>query len=320
MFVRCLTFFRNCASFAGLAALLLVARSSANCEEPTKSEKPAVTQEKKSILNFRAYRPSDSISGSPRVNEHLPTPTVPVAPPSRSSRQNQELLDRQKNWIFASPESEKKSDSAKGAFGVDESLLDDESSKSVVTKFLENRESKDAKTRANEARDKDQRNGLSDSKVLGAWNDKQNQDGNSLQQESFQKRFAEPGPRELSLSGLWREQNNPSSDKAREEKRIQMNEFRNLFSSQPVSSSGPNNPGLQPTDPFTSGGARYSTPFKTAPEAVRSLPRAGGGASAATTPNINTRVFGPSAAPAPATQTPRFAPQPSVLPIPKRRL
>jgi hypothetical protein len=111
----------------------------------------------------------------------------------------------------------------------------------------------------------------------------------------------------------------------REDRQVRMNEFESLFNSQKTSGdngfgslNGQNNM-LQPAAPSVGGFNSFnrSAPGNAA-DSFRSAPRPG--ASASALPDINARVFGHSAAPAPAPEAPRFSAQPPVLPTPKRRL
>jgi len=317
-------------SLAGIAALLLMAGTSGTFGEPIQfsntDQKPDATQEKKnSILQFRAYRPSQSVSRAPGIDEHTPMPAVPppVVPSSRTSRQNQELLDRQKNWIFASPEDEKKTDSIEDALGIDEFSLDDEKSKSVVTKFLENKQSKDSKSSDTKSNgwDKDQKKQFGGPQTFGLGNEKQNQNGDSLQPDSLEKNFNEPAMRELSLRALWKEQNGPGAEKMRDDKQIRMNEFQSLFNAQGAPPVGGGFNTLQSANPLSAPGDSFNrspTSFK-APEPFRNIPRPVAGIGVSAPPDINTRVFGQSAARVPVPEPPRSIQQPGVLPVPKRR-
>lgn len=326
MLIRAVAFIRKSAPLAGVALLLLASRNSGFSEEPLQKQepvkKPEAAPQKKNILDYRAYRPSDSVFKSPSVD--LSVPIVPAPPaPARTSKQDRELLDRQKNWIFALPGDAKKSDSAEDIFGL-EGAFDDGTSKSVVTKFLENRQTTDSKSpEANASRDQSKDSGTS--QIFGLGNEKQN--GGALTQPGVRpERSYGNNPAEMTLAERWQELHGPRAEKAREEKRVRMNEFENLFGSQSSAAGNQgfntpqNNFGLQPATPLSSDPGFLNRPAPSAPNAIRNPERPIPGANASTLPNINARVFGPSSGPAAVREPAKPALKPVILPIPQRRL
>ncbi|MEO5801993.1 MAG: hypothetical protein ABIR24_00565 [Verrucomicrobiota bacterium] len=221
------------------------------------------------------------------------------------------------------PENEKKADSAEEVLGIDENALDGQS-KSIVTQFLENKKSNDSKAGEANEWDKDQKKQFGKEKNFGLGNERQNRNDGSLQPNSEEKNFG--GPREeLSLPQLWRDQHSPRAEKMREEKQVRMNEFQGLFKSQSVAPvpqgfNAQNNLNLQSGGSPSGSGVSFNRSAPTPYNSVKNPPRAPAGVSPLGLPNINTRVFGQSAAPIAVPEPVRSASQPAVLPLPKRRL
>lgn len=325
MLIRRLAFFRHPALPLAVAILLLASCLSGFSDEPVEKEKsvpkPQVAPENKNLLNYRAYRPGDSIFKSSSVN--LPSPTVPIpAPPPHSSRKDLELLDREKNWIFVLPGDDKKSDATEDILGTDKTF-DNGKSKSVITKFLENRGGEGTSLDAKANGFKEQR--LKDFGASPAFNL-----GN--QKQIGPEALSQPGARPENLfgasgppSGLverWQELHSPRAEKMREEKRVQMNEFEGLFSSQSLANVNgnplQNNLNSQAGTVSSSALDPFNRNTPPASDAFRNPARPMAGASLSTEPNINTRVFGSPVAAAPAAEPVRRIQQPAILPIPKR--
>lgn len=311
---------------AVVATMLWVGHNAGFSEElvPSKENRtnhPAKASDKKNLLDFRAYRPSESIFKSKSMD--VPSPSVPApAPPStRTSKEIRELQDRQKNWILVLPGDEEKTDSMEDLLEVNPGTLDNES-KSVLTKFLENKSSvTPTEADGNSFNKNDSRNSAGPP-IFGLGNEKRNGFGTFGQPVNrFENPVGNSGA-PLSLSERWQQMHGAGAEKAREEKRVQMSEFENLFKSQSGGvgnnlNTFQSNLGLQTPEPTASGlnSLNRNPPASGLRNPVRTLP----GANPATSPNINARVFGTDTTVAPTPEPPRQVTQPGVLPIPKRR-
>jgi hypothetical protein len=329
MLTRSLTLVRNSIQMAVLTALLWVGHSIGFSAEPTHSSKQALTNkpadspEKKNILSFRAYRPSESDFRSPSLN--VPAPAIPpsATPSPRTSRQEREFLDRQKNWIFVLPGDDKTGDSAEDILGVEPTTFDEGKSKSVVTKFLENRR-EDLMSGANGNGNKNDSKNFAEPQIFGVGNEKPNAFGAWGQLKTGSENLPGNHGAQLSLAERWQELHGPQSEKAREEKRVRMNEFEQLFNNSQSVSAG--NGGLtilqNNLSPASSASASSDLNIlnRNSPASPSGLRNLGSlsGPNPSTQPGINTRVFGSSAAPASIPQPRRTVTQPAVLPIPKR--
>jgi hypothetical protein len=204
-------------------------------------------------------------------------------------------------------------------------LILDNGPKSVLTKFLENKQPVDATSpEANvKAFNKNDSKNFAGPQIFGLGNEKRNGPGTGGQPVTRPENSMGSSGAPLSLSERWQEIHGPRAEKAREEKRVRMNEFEKLFNSQSsVSGNGglttlQNNLGLQPTTPVASELDSFN---RNAPSSgLRPPARPLSGASSSAQPGINTRVFGSTTTVAPAPEPPRTVTQPAVLPIPKRR-
>jgi hypothetical protein len=324
MLIRPSAFICKFAPFSAAAVLLLAGGISAFAEEPVQKQEPAKktegAPEKKNLLNYRAYRPADSVFKSSSIN--LPTPTIPTAPAPipHTSRKDLELLDREKNWIFVLPGDEKKRDSAsEEIFGTDKTF-DSGEPKSVITRFLEHQSSVESKS--NDANlDGIKKDSFRATPTFGLNNQRQNGLGTLTRSAMPSENLIDGRNEHLTLAERWQELHGPRAEKMREEKRVQMNEFENLFSSQSIANG--NGFGLQNNlnspagtsssielNPYTRNTPSGPTAFR---NPVRSDP-----ANVSPLPNINTRVFGSPAVTLPTSEPIRRTSQPAILPIPKR--
>ncbi|MEO6035962.1 MAG: hypothetical protein ABIQ35_11965 [Verrucomicrobiota bacterium] len=280
---------------------------------------------------LRPYRPGENILESDIFKKQGSTDLPRQAPPPPSTKKNDELLDRQKNWIFISRD-EKKSDSAKEAIGVDE--ISPEARKSVITQFLENRSAANSKTNfgsRNEINSSLSPQPLTSDLKSGFAGEKPNdvRRSGSLQPQPLDRDLSGTDAQKAKFADLWRERFGINQSQAREEKEADSKAFLNLFNSRssvPVAGgiiavSGPNKFGVQPLSPGDPGAALSTDanaftssldPFKEAPR------RPVGGSSILTEPSFTSRAFGPGPAAVLKQEAPKSVSQPAVLPFPKR--
>ena len=276
MLVRLLSLMQKPVRMAACACLLWVGSFAGFSDEPAqpakveKEETSTTAPVKKSLFEFRAYRPPESPFGFEKIN--VPTPPVQTPPNQRIGRQNQEALDRQRNWIFVLPGDEKNSGNAENIFN-----LDDGKSKSVLTRFLENKPATGStlspsinasgfNPNANGFNQHEYKNvgfpqmsglGSEKPKGLNAWDQPVMHSQNSLGD----------GGAMLSLGERWRELRIPRSQKTPEEKQAEMKVFESLFVPQ---NNGANNGGLTPLGnnfgaPMVAPESRDMNAFKVTP-------------------------------------------------------
>jgi len=280
---------------------------------------------------FRPYRPGETIGGSDILNSRSSTPARYQNPAPPSSKRTDELLDRQRNWIFLTGD-EKEPDPTKEAFGVDESSL--EARKSVITRFLENKPADELTT--NLGQTGEIKSSLSMQPVTSSWNswlESEAQDeprrGGSLQPVPLERNLSGSAAERAKFADVWRERYGVNSSEAREEKLAESKAFLDLFNSR---SGAPASVGITGfSDPAISGGAlgvpggRGVGPvpnpgsFTSSLDPFREAPRPiVGGSSILTEPGFNSKVFNPTAAPVLKQEAPKPVAQPAVLPFPKR--
>lgn len=314
-----------------VVACLIWAGLPAFADEPVlpakeeKTDKPATELNKKNILGYRAYRPSDSIFRSRNIDVPGPTLSVPVAPPPRTSKQDLEYLDRQKNWIFVRPGDEKKSATAEELLGTDALKFDDRQSKSVVMRFLENKPARDPRA-----------TGANSGINIYGFNRNEPKDPANPQPFERSKKTDADGPlgmrpentaaatgAPLSLAERWQELQGPRSEKMREENRARMNEFESLFGPQNIVSGNggfgtlQNNLSSQPTSSAVDDFKTFNR-NTAAPTGFRNPARPVSGATFLGQPDAANSPFNPSSTVTPRSEPPKKVGQPAVLPIPKR--
>lgn len=331
--------FRNLAT--ACAALMLAGNAvTVFSEEPAKEKKeslkPELDPEGKSLLEFRAYRPGDSIfrNGSGDAPAIAPRLSPPPAP--RISRQEMERLDREKNWIFLSPKDADRSETPEEILGVDSFLSGSEKSKSALTRFLENKPADETSLRRTEPLNRfgfdPSRNQNLAAPFSPGQPDFMANGRKGLSQ--FESQFGNNSAASQSAPGqAW---SSPAAEKARNDRRQKMAAFESLFA--------PLNPGLNSSissplitdNIFSLPGANPNSPprnnelFERPSMISRSsplqndplqIPVPGGSRNPLTPePTANMRAFGPSAAPAPTPEPPRSVSRPVTLPIPRRNL
>ncbi|MEO7298271.1 MAG: hypothetical protein ABI042_06795 [Verrucomicrobiota bacterium] len=282
---------------------------------------------------FRAYRPGDAVSGGDPLVSKSPLP-FPAAPnPPVSNKRNDDLLDKQKNWIFVSPKDDKKADT--NPFGTEESSLEEK--KGVVGKFLEkpSLDRKSAGQVSESTRHSDELLGAFRPYGLGNRDENaENKDDSrapvgSLQPQVLERSLANrEGSEKSRLSEFWRDQFGPDANKLRAEKQSQLRQFENLFAppNSSVVTSGTfgsvseqNNFGIQSVRPLEGVGSRFNPNLPSAySDSLRGTPNRILGSSTLPTPDINSRVFGASPLPRTSLEPVRSVSQPAVLPVPKR--
>lgn len=293
------------------------------------------TAPEKSLLDFRAYRPADSIFNSSGVQGPDPG-AIPIPRPSAPSisRQDSERLDREKNWIFLRPGDEKQQ-TVEELLGVAMPTIDDGKAKGLVEKFLENKQTPEP-SRSNKS---GTMNFLfSNGSTVPVFGTRQNSAfGNNpvsglrawdQSVSGWEAPTGNNGGGQMSLAERWQALHQPGAEKALENRRTQMNEFENLFNSQNIAQNfgglnalpnsfgtpAPNSPSSD-LNPFNRA---FGNNERTSPDESRILQRPFSTANPLSQPSINERVFGASAAPLPTPEPQRSVSQPAMLPIPKR--
>ncbi len=321
----------------GLSTVLAEPIQFSNEQKPSPgaaAKKEAVATEEKVPTSkfFRPYRPADTVSGS--VESPFSTPVVQPqssAPPSRTSRQADDLLDRRRNWIFAEPGDGGKKQTADEALGIDDFATGSKKSQGVIGRFLESKKQIDPKANGLD------RNRPGALKELGFHTEVGFDDDQRFQKEEIKETKASAGPQQSlrvpGLSGvgaeqsrlaeIWMEQHGPEAKRIREEKQMRMNEFESLFGPTGQTAPGVNSlsdvgaqQAISPLSP--SSGLNTLPPVSQIPEPSRSA-RALSVSSGPTLPDVNARVFGPSSVGTPLPQPQRVQSQPAILPFPKRR-
>jgi hypothetical protein len=347
MFTTRLTILRQCLPAIGTVCVLVAtgvrgfsdepAQKSTSTQPSEKSETiPLPEPQTKGLLDYRAYRPSDSIFKSSGMNTPGPAMQMPSVPPPTPSKQDRELLDRQKNWIFLRPGDEKQA-SAEDIFGVGAATIDDGRATGLVARFLENKPSTEPNS------------------VVGKPNALNGMQPNSFTPQVFGIGSANGNAPSLrawdapvskydtftagnvgiqkSLADQWQELHGQNSEQFREQKQARMSEFENLFGApnisqgnaalgtpgfgalpNPLATPAPATPSLNQLDPFTRGMRPDSDGLSGYRNPARSL----ADANPLQQPSITARVFGRPAELAPAPAPTRDVSQPAILPIPKR--
>ncbi len=325
MFFRLILSLQKCALVAVAFAGAEILAQSATNQVQEETIRDIETLEKNSSKIFRPYLPSNPFSDA---SEFAPPPSsLPTAPPRGapfSSKRNEERIDRQKNWIFASPDKPEESASVEELFGAG-GMMNERKSKGVVNDFL-------TRGRENVLKNQDDKewdvfnlptdyglgneqvksaNPLSRGEILDRYRE-QNRSGFSVEQNK--------------LSQRWREQT--SSARAREDRQTSMQDFENLF--HPSESAAMKGNGLFGLDQNNLGSpaasASRGVPDRFNPGApnsssdpFRSGPRGVASAGITERPDVNTRVFGSSVNPLPKEEVRKPERQPAVLNIPKRK-
>lgn len=292
-------------------------------ETPAAKEETSAQEKGKSYNLLRPYRPFNPFSTSFSVKPKMAPPSSAGQTPAATKRDD-ELIDRQKNWIFATPKEQSADERAADALGGDAWSFGSRS-KGVVNQFLTQSREKGQPTPA------DEKNEEKFSPQFGLGREKK-PEVNSLtahlpQDDARERRFNSYSDRETQAAEFFRDQKSAAGERLRDDKELRMKEFEGLFGARgdDGKSTGPglfgenNTSGFKPASSsrgpvslFNPGGfSSSSDPFKPAP---RSAP----GASTVVRPDINTRTFGVSAAPVPTPAPQRSVSQPAVLPIPKR--
>lgn len=342
-----LTILRKRLPVIGIACVLVATGVRGFSEEPAKKSTSTPAAEKsetiplpepqtKGLLDYRAYRPSDSIFKSSGMNTPGPVMQMPSAPPPTISKQDRELLDRQKNWIFLRPGDEKQA-SAEDIFGVGAATIDDGRATGLVAKFLENKPS----TEPNSVVGKPNAlNGLQPNSFSPQIFGVESANGNAPSLRAWDAPVSKydtfPAGNvgiQKSLADQWQELHGLNSEKFREQKQARMSEFENLFGAQnisqgnaafgtpgfgalpnPLATPAPATPSLNQLDPFTRG----TRPDSDGLSGYRNPARSLADANPLQQPSVNGRIFGRSAELAPAPTPMRDVSQPVNLPIPKR--
>ncbi len=308
-----------------------------NEQKPVDSEKKApVVQEKVTTSKFfKPYRPADTVSGSIESPFAAPLFQAPPssAPPPRTSRHTEEMLDRRRNWIFAQPGDNEKKGTAEEALGIDDFMTGGKRSQTLIGRFLENKKPDDSGVNKLDSN----RRQPWEMKELGFRSNLGYDDQSGQNEEIKETKPGAANPaaqRRPDLSGfsaeqtrlaeIWMEQHGPDAKKNREQKEMRMSEFESLFaplkqSAPGASTLGQANLGTQLTSPLTPGLGLGSlqAPSQIADQSrnTRTLSASGG----PTLPDANARLFGPASVATPAQPAPRVDSQPAILPFPKRR-
>lgn len=317
-----------CLAFAdgGNAAEPAVATNSV-----AKSETVSSDAQKQPSKFFRAYRPGETISGSDIFKPNAPI-TPPRQNPPSSTKRDEDLIDRQKNWIFLSRD-EKKPDATKEVLGVED--LSFEGRKGAIARFLENKPESDLKTNVgakNEINPGLTSQPLNSGLTSGLSEETQNDPrrSSSLQPQPLERNLDGNDAERARFSDLWRERYGINSSQAREDKEAEAKAFRDLFSPRSAATpgtglttlTGQNNFGVKLVTPDERGSTRPSNPneFTSSLDPFKEAPRRPvGGSSILTEPSFTSRAFGPTAAPVLKTEAAKSVSQPAVLPFPKRR-
>ena len=346
MFIHRSTVLRDLKFLIGLLVLVISARHSPLFAEPiqfSNEKKPAessssqkesgAVQEKVSTSKFfRPYRPADTVSGSMTAPFLDPMIQLQSSPsPSRTSKQNEELMDRRRNWIFAQPGDDAKKGTAEEALGIDDFTSGGKKSQTMIGRFLENKKSDDSKLNGLDR----QRPG--ELKELGFQFDADRNE-KKIKKEETKEAKGEPATqaalRAQALSGfgaeqprlveIWMEQHGPDAKRIREQKQVMMNEFESLFGAAKQTAPAANgfgqgnNLGVQPISTLTTGPGLNPLPAASQiaeqSRSVRAISVSGG----PTLPDVNSRLFGPSSVATPLPPPQRVESQPVNLPFPKR--
>ncbi len=346
MFIHRPIFLSNLFLLTGAAVFVISAHHSVLFAEPiqfstekkpvesssSKKESGAVEDKTGTSKFFRPYRPADTVSGSMDTPFSAPmTQPQSSPPPFRSSKQNEAMMDRRRNWIFAQPGDDVKKGTAEEALGIDDFTSGGKKSQTMIGRFLENKKPDDSKLNGMD------RHRPGELKELGF----QSEVGfNEQKFQNEEPKETKPGVvtpsalRAQSLSGfgaeqsrlaeIWMEQHGPDAKRIREQKQVMMNEFESLFGSAkqttPIANGlGQGNIGVQPILPLAPGSGLNPLP---AASQIAEQSRSARALSASGTPtlsDVNSRLFGPSSVATPLPAPQRVESQPIILPFPKRR-
>lgn len=301
-------------------------------ESSSSQKESGAVQEKVSTSKFfRPYRPADTVSGSmsaPFSDPMMQPQSSP--PPSRTSKKNEELMDRRRNWIFAQPGDDAKKGTAEEALGLDDFTSGGKKSQTMIGRFLENKKSDDSKLNGLDR----QRPG--ELKELGFQSDADHSE-KPMKKEETKEAKAEPatqaalraqalsgfGAEQPRLAEIWMEQHGPDAKRIREQKQVMMNEFESLFgaakqTAPAANGFGQGNIGVQPISTLTTGPGLSPLPAASQiaeqSRSVRAVSVSGG----SSLPDVNSRLFGPSSVATPLPPPQRVESQPVNLPFPKR--
>jgi hypothetical protein len=300
---------------------------------------------------FRVYRPGETVSISDflRPKPSLQTPQ-PVPPPSRSKR-DEDLLDRQKNWMFLSPKDEDKSESAEDALNVNQQNPF-EPKKNALDRFLETKSGSslngdktfsaapDFGGNSFGARNENGTSLVPQVLFENPKNDKafSKLQVNSLQPQVLDRNSFDNSSEKSRINNLWQNQFSQEAVRRRQEQQAQMKEFEGLFSSEvnsdssAVSQNGYNiissenlfgiqkttTPNQRPDSFSSSAAASYSDPFKASFDTMSKLPSAVLGSSTITSPGANSRQFSDPPPAQKSLEPVQSISQPAILPFPKR--
>lgn len=330
MFFRLILSLQRCALVAvAFAGVELLAEPTTNQVQRTEASRDIQAIERNSPKLFRPYLPFNPFSDTSKFApppSSLPTTPSQNTPPS--TRRNDELIDRQKNWIFAAPEKpDEQSESVEGLFGVG-GMSNDKKSKGVIYEFL-------TRGRENVPAIKDDKDaGLFNlPPVYGLGNEREN-NANPLSRVDILDRYREQNLSEFSaeqnkLSQRWREQ--ATTARAREDRQSNLQEFESLFRPSTAAALNGNGNRLFGIDQNILGSpaaaaSRSGVPDRFDPrapnsssDAFRSAPRGVASAGLTERPDINSRVFGSSVNPPPKVEERKPERQPANLTIPRRK-